>query len=128
MKLTHINPDSLHKNPAFSQAILVENAEKMLFIGGQNAVDKDGNIVGKDLQTQTEQALNNILGILKSVNATQENVVSMRICVVQGQDINEGYAAAQKIWGMHPTTLSFMFVSGLAHPDYLVEIEITAVI
>jgi len=39
MKITHINPDSMLKNPAFSQAVMVEDAKKILYIGEQNGVD-----------------------------------------------------------------------------------------
>jgi 2-iminobutanoate/2-iminopropanoate deaminase len=126
MKITHINPSALHKNPAFSQAILVEEAKKMLYIGGQNGVDKKGNVVGSDLASQTEQALKNILAILESVKAKQDNVVSLKIAVVHGQDINEGFGAAQKIWGMNPTTISVIQVAALANPEFLVEIEAIA--
>jgi len=44
MTITHINPDSMHKNPAFSQAVLVEGG-RTLYIGEQNGVDDSGAIV-----------------------------------------------------------------------------------
>jgi enamine deaminase RidA (YjgF/YER057c/UK114 family) len=128
MKLEHLNPDTLHKNAAFSQAITVEGPGKLVFVGGQNAVDAGGNIVGGDLGTQTEQALRNVLAALEAAGATREDVVKLGILVVQGQDIMEGFAASQRVWGTHATTLSFAFVAGLAHPQYLVEIEAIAAV
>lgn len=127
MKITHINPDGLHKSPAFSQAIIAEGG-KTIYIGGQNGVSSDGTIVGDTLALQTEQAYRNILEILKSVGASQENVVKQTIYVVKGGDIREGYAAAQKIWGNFPTTISFIFVEALGVPGALIEIEAIAVI
>ncbi len=126
MKITHINPDSLHKNPAFSQAVSVNDASHMLYIGGQDGVTADGQLAGADFATQTEQAYKNVLEILKAANATQEHVVKLTIYVVQGQDIREGFAAAQKVWGTQPTAVSVIVVAGLAVPGALVEIEAIA--
>ena len=127
MKITHINPDGLYKSPVFSQAVLVEGG-KTLYIGGQNGILSDGKMAGDTLGVQTEQALKNILEILKSVGATQSNVVKMTIYVAKGQDIREGYAASQKVWGNFPTALTSAFVESLAVPGALVEIEAIAVL
>ena len=42
----YINPDSLNKNPAFSN-VVVEGNVKTVHIGGQDAVNASGEIVGK---------------------------------------------------------------------------------
>jgi len=127
MKITHINPDNLYKSPVFSQAVLAEGG-KTLYIGGQNGILPDGTMAGNALGVQTEQALKNILEILKSVGASQQNVVKLTIYTAKGQDIREGYAASQKIWGNNSTTISSFFVDSLAVPGALVEIEAVAVI
>jgi len=127
MKLTHINPDTMYKSPVFSQAIVAEGG-KTLYIGGQNGILPDGTMAGATLGEQTEQALKNILEILKSSGATQENVVKLTIYTAKGQDIREGYAASQKIWGNFPTTLTSMFVDSLTVPGALVEIDAIAVV
>jgi enamine deaminase RidA (YjgF/YER057c/UK114 family) len=62
------------------------------------------------------------------IGASQENVVKQTIYVVKGQDIRDGYAATQKVWGDFPTAISFVFVEGLGVPGALVEIEAIAVI
>lgn len=129
MKITHVNPDTLHKSPAFSQGVLVEGG-KTLYIGGQNGFLPDGSLVGKDLASQTEQACRNMLEILKSVGASQKNVVKQNIYVVKGQSIQEGFAAAQKVWGNFPTAITVLFVESLGALDagVLVEIDAVAVI
>ena len=128
MKIEHMNPDGMHKNPAFTQVVTVEGPAKLVIVGGQNAVDADGNIVGDDLGTQTEQALRNVLAALESAGASQENVLKLGIYIVQGQDIREGFAAAQRVWGTHATAITGVFVAGLAHPRFLVEIEALAAV
>ena len=129
MKITHVNPDSLRKNPAFSQAVLVEGG-KTLYIGGQNGFLPDGSLAGKDLASQTEQAYKNIIEILKAVGATQADVVKQSIYVVKGQSVQEGFAAAQKVWGNFPAAISVLIVEGLGAPGagVLVEIDAIAVI
>jgi enamine deaminase RidA (YjgF/YER057c/UK114 family) len=127
MKITRVNPDGLYKSPAFSQAVVVEGG-KTVYIGGQNGILPDGTMAGDTLAAQTEQAYKNILEILKTVGAWQENVVKQTIYVVKGQDIREGFAAAQKIWGNFPTAISFAFVEALGVPGALVEIEAVAVV
>lgn len=126
MKITHINPDSLYKNPVFSQAVSVEGAARTLYIGGQDGVTADGKLAGADFAAQTEQAYKNVLALLKEAGGSQENVVKLTIYIVQGQDIRQGLAAAQKVWGLHATAISVVFVSGLAVPGALVEIEAIA--
>jgi 2-iminobutanoate/2-iminopropanoate deaminase len=127
MKITYINPDGLYTSPAFSQAVVAEGG-KTIYIGGQNGILPDGTMAGDTLAAQTEQAYKNILEILKTVGASQENVVKQTISVVKGQDIREGYAATQKVWGNFPTAISFAFVESLGVPGALVEIEAIAVV
>jgi hypothetical protein len=43
----HLNPDGLHENPAYSQAVVVTGNVKTVYVGGQNAVDTAGTVVGK---------------------------------------------------------------------------------
>ena len=44
--ITHLNPEDMHINPAFAQAVIVEGAARTIYVGGQNAVSADGQIVG----------------------------------------------------------------------------------
>jgi 2-iminobutanoate/2-iminopropanoate deaminase len=129
MNITHINPDTLHKNVAFSQGVLAEGG-KTLYIGGQNGFLRDGTLAGKDLASQTEQVYRNILEVLKSVGASQENVVKMTIYVVKGQSIQDGFAAAQKVWGNFPTAISVVVVEslGAAGAGVLLEVDAIAVV
>jgi 2-iminobutanoate/2-iminopropanoate deaminase len=127
MKITHINPEGLHKNPAFSQAVVAEGG-KTIYIGGQNGVLPDGKMAGNTLASQTEQAYKNIIEILRTVGGTQKNVVKQTIYVAKGQDIKEGYTATQKVWGNFPTAISFVFVESLGVPGALVEIEAVVVV
>ncbi len=128
MEITHHNPDTLISNPAFSQAVSVEGAGRLVFVGGQNGVRADGRLAGEDLGSQTEQALENVLEALKAAGASQKDVVRLGIYIVEGQDPGMGFAASQKVWGMHPTAITVLTVSGLGPPGAVVEIEAIAAV
>jgi enamine deaminase RidA (YjgF/YER057c/UK114 family) len=130
MVFERLNPDTLHKNLAFTQVAVVSSRAKLVFVGGQNAVNAKGEIVGKDIASQTEQAYRNVIAALEAAGATLHDVFKMTIYIVQGQSLQEGFAAAQRVMGdgVPPPTVSGVFVAGLAHPDFLIEIEAVAAI
>jgi enamine deaminase RidA (YjgF/YER057c/UK114 family) len=130
-EVKYINPEGLPKNPAFTNVVTVTGPAKTIYIGGQDAVDASGAIVGKgDLKAQTEQILKNIQAALAASGARPEHVVKWNIYVLQGQSVQEGYAAFQSVWGNppNPPVITVVFVAGLGHPDFLAEIDAIAVV
>ena len=126
-----MNPDTLNKNPAFTNVVVVSGSVKTLYIGGQDAVDASGLIVGQgDLKAQTIQVLNNIQAALAAGGAELEHVIKWNLYVVQGQPLQEGFSAFQQFWGRRPNppTITMAFVAGLANPDFLVEMDAIAVV
>jgi enamine deaminase RidA (YjgF/YER057c/UK114 family) len=127
----YLNPDGLHKNPAFTQAVVVASNMTTIYVGGQNAVDNNGNIVGKnDIGVQTEKALRNLEIALRAGGAELYNVIKWNVYIVAGQSVQMGFAAFQKVWGQHPNppVITGIIVAALAHPDFLVEIDAVAVV
>ena len=129
MAVRHINPDGLHRSPAFSQAVVVEQPTKTIYIGGQNGVDTDGRVVGPTLREQATRAFRNIETILASEGANLANVVHWRIAAVAGQPIGDGVAAFQEVWNADdpPPAITVHLVAGLG-PGVLVEIDAIAVV
>ena len=130
-QVQYINPDTLNKNPAFSNVVVVSDPVKTIYVGGQDAVDASGAIIGKgDLKAQTVQVLKNIQAALAAGGASIEHVVKWNVYVVQGQSFLEGFKAFQSVFGTlpNPPAISAMFVAGLAHPDFLVEMDAIAVV
>ena len=131
MAIQFLNPEGLHTNPAYSQAVSVSGPAKTIYIGGQNAVDAAGNIVGRgDLAAQIEQILHNLELALAAAGAQPQHVVKWTIYAVQGQDVRVGLSAFQRVWGTppHPPIITVLFVAGLANPDFLAELEAVAII
>jgi len=130
-QVQYINPDGLFKNPAFSQIVTTQGGGKTIYIGGQNSVNTQREIVGRgDISEQTEQVMKNVQTALSACGATFDNLVKLTIHIVQGQDLYRGFQASQKYLGglKNPPAITGFFVFGLAHPDFLVEIDAIAFI
>jgi enamine deaminase RidA (YjgF/YER057c/UK114 family) len=129
--IQHINPDGLNKNPAFTNVITVTGPAKTIYIGGQDSVNAKGEVVGVgDIAAQSEQVYRNLKIALAAAGATIYDVVKWNVYLVQGQPLQPGFEAFQREWGDHPNppTITFNYVVGLAHPDFLVEIDAIAVV
>lgn len=124
-----LNPEGLLKNPAFSQVAITKGSGSTIYIGGQNAITPDLQIVGKgDIKRQTEYVLQNIETALKASGAMLDDLLKLNIYIVQGQDVRKGFEGAQAFIKKlkNPPVISGIIVAGLANPDYLVEIEAVA--
>ena len=77
MPRTVIQPDSLKDpRPRYSQGILTDGG-RLLFIAGQTAADRDGNVVGKDdAEKQAEQVFANLGAVLAAAGGSFDNLVS----------------------------------------------------
>ncbi|HYY89660.1 MAG TPA: RidA family protein [Chloroflexota bacterium] len=128
-RVRHLNPAGMHTNPAFSQAVVVEESARTIYVGGQNAVSADGRAVGAgDLARQTEQVFENLQTVLASAGAELHDIVKWTIHVVQGQDVRPAFGVVRRVWGAAPPpAISVIVVAGLANPEYLVELEAIAV-
>lgn len=127
-----LSPEGLLQNPAFSQVAVVNGAARTVYIGGQNAVNAQGEVIGKgDLRKQTEQMLRNLETALTAAGAGFEHVIKWNVFLLQGQSPQPAFEVVQqqvlsKL--SKPPLITMVYVAGLAHPDYLAEIEAVAVI
>ena len=130
-RVEHLNPAGLNRNPAFTNVVVVSGPVRTIYVGGQDAITGEGEIVGRgDLAAQTEQVLVNLQTALAAAGAGPEHVIKWNLLVVEGQSIQEGYAAFQRAWGNRPNPplITAAFVSALANPDFLVEMDAIAIV
>ncbi len=127
-----LSPDGLVKNPAFSHAAVVSGAVRTVYVGGQDAITADGEIVGKgDLGAQTTQILANIETALAAAGAGFEHVIKWNVFVVEGHPVGPAFEAFQRVWGDRstpPPLITVAFVKALGHPDWLAEMDAIAVV
>lgn len=127
----HLNPNGLHQNPAFSQVVVTQGQVRTVYVGGQNAVDASGAIAGKrDIEVQAEQIFKNLEIALSAGDAVLENIIKWNIYVLQGQSPQPAFEVFQRVWGNRPNPplITLLFVAGLAHPDFLMEIDAVAIV
>ena len=124
---TPIDPADIVKLnvPNYTHGRLVEGAKDWLLLSGQIGVRPD-RTWSDDFEAQADQAFNNIKACLRDAGMTMENVVFTRIYLTRREDL-DGF---RKVRSAHlgddriPSTL--LFISGLAHPDWRIEVEIVA--
>jgi enamine deaminase RidA (YjgF/YER057c/UK114 family) len=124
-----VQPSSLNDpRPRYSQGIETTGG-KLLFIAGQTASDKDGNVVGKgDIKAQTAQVFTNLKAVLEAAGGSLDDLV-MTTTYITDRANREGYNEVRRLqYKKDPPTSTLVIISGLAHPDYLIEIAGIAVI
>ncbi len=127
----HINPEGLVKTGAFTNVVVVHGPAKTVYVGGQDAVDASGTIIGKgDIQKQAQQVMKNLQVALAAGGATLQDVIKWNVYVVQGQSPQPAFEVFQETWGdrPNPPAITLLFVSGLADPDFLMEMDAVAVV
>jgi 2-iminobutanoate/2-iminopropanoate deaminase len=114
--------------PRYSQGILAEGG-KVLFIAGQTASDASGNVVGKgDIKAQTRQVFENLKAVLEAAGGSLDNIV-MTTTYITDRKNREGYNEVRRgMYKKDPPTSTLVIISGLAHEDYLIEINGIAVL
>ena len=127
--VSYLSPEGLHRNPAFSQVVVTTGPTRTVYVGGHNAVDVSGAIVGKgDIGAQAAQVAKNLRVALEAADARVEHVVKWTVYVVQGQPLGPAMGGFQQVLGElpNPPVISVLYVAGLAHPDFLLEVEAIA--
>ena len=130
MEKRAINPVPWQEQLGFSQAIEVRGTERVLYCAGQTSVDSNGKTLHPgDMVAQFRQALNNLETVLRGAGLGLSDVVRLNYYVT---DIPAFHEAAQSVHsrlkaaGCDPSS-TLLGVSRLAEPDWLIEIEATAV-
>jgi len=104
----------------------------MVFMSGQTAWDVQKKIVGGDgLLEQARQALRNVESAIEAAGGTLKDVVALRIYIVNYRTESAGAvgSALREFFSPeNPPVSTWIGVSALAVPEFLIEIEATAVL
>jgi enamine deaminase RidA (YjgF/YER057c/UK114 family) len=96
---------------------------------GQVGTDFSGQLVGQDdPRAQTEQAMKNVKQLLEEAGSEISHVVKTTTYITDARNREPVYREIGKwLKGVYPVSTGLV-VSGLAQPDWLVEIDVIAVI
>jgi enamine deaminase RidA (YjgF/YER057c/UK114 family) len=124
------NPPELGTPPGYSQVVEVR-ASRMIFIAGQTAIDRDGNVVGKsDFAAQAAQVFQNLGVALRERGCDPSNLVKLTVFLTDMGYLGSYREARNRFFASvtppAPPAVTLVEVSKLYGPDFLIEIEAIA--
>jgi enamine deaminase RidA (YjgF/YER057c/UK114 family) len=130
VRKTFNRPKGLHQPfSQYSHSVVVEGGQKLIFCAGQVAGDAEGNILGPDdFEAQGELVMANLKKVLDEAGAELSDVVKLVSYVCSPHDVKKVRALVKKYFPASPPANTICVLRGLAHPDYLLEIDATAVL
>jgi enamine deaminase RidA (YjgF/YER057c/UK114 family) len=128
--MTIITPSGLAPARGYSHGVVGQG--RLLFVAGQIGWNERAEIVGDRLVDQFDQALANVLAVVREAGGVPESLVRLTIYVVdkreyiaEQREIGEKYRARME---RHYPAMTLVEVKSLLEPGAKVEIEATAVI
>jgi enamine deaminase RidA (YjgF/YER057c/UK114 family) len=133
MKIEAVQVDGWAPPRGYANAVAVEGAQKLLFVAGQIAWDKDQRLVGTgDFARQFAQALSNCVALVREAGGRPEHIVRMTVYVTDKRRylaaLKDVGAAWRESMGRHYPAMALVQVADLLEEGAMVEIEATAAI
>ena len=127
-----INPEALGSPRGYSNGVLAPAGGRLLFIAGQIAWDKEQRIASADFVEQFEQALANLLLVVREAGGTPSTVVRLVVYVTDKAEYVARTVEIGERWralmGRHFPAMALVEVKSLLEPQAKVEIEGIAVL
>jgi 2-iminobutanoate/2-iminopropanoate deaminase len=121
-----IQPKSVHSTAGVGYSHVAKVGDT-LYIAGQIALDRSGKLVGEgDIEAQTQQVFENLQAILQELGGSLNDIVKLTTYLTDRSQLEAFRRVRNRYLSdpFPPNTL--LFISGLAQPEYLVEIEAVA--
>jgi enamine deaminase RidA (YjgF/YER057c/UK114 family) len=124
------NPPELGVPPGYSQVVEVRGG-RIIFIAGQTALDRNGEVVGKaNFAQQAVQVFENLNLALQSVGCTAADLIKLTVFLRNMDDLSAYREARNRFFAaVKPAAapaVTLVEVSRLYGPDFLIEIEAIA--
>jgi len=134
LKIERFQPEGMNVRmsagqPSYSHVVAISGTGKLVYTAGQLARDIDGNCVGPgDMRAQMEQTFKNLDACLKAAGATWADVVKTNTFVTDFDEFQKCGDIRMRYFGLATPTSTTVQISRLAGPDFMVEIELVAVV
>lgn len=130
--IVRINPPELDTPPGYSQIVDV-SAGRFIFIAGQTALDRDGNVVGKsDFAAQATQVFHNLAVALQASGCTAANLVKLTVFLTDMDNLGLYREARNRFFASvtppAAPAVTLVEVSKLYGGDFMIEIEAIAAV
>lgn len=127
------NPETMAKPTAGYSHVVEVNDGKLVYIAGQVAIDRAGNLVGKDdFRAQVQQVFENLKAAVEASGGDFHNVIKLNYYCSESVDpaqtpivreIRDKYVNTA-----NPPVSTFVVVKRLVRPEWLIEIEAVAAV
>lgn len=130
MSIERLNPDTVYKPNKGIYTQVIKASGTQVHVAGLVPWTVGNELVGKDdVAAQVGQILTNVENSLAAAGAGKSDVVRINVYTVDvARYIAEGAPVLIEFFGDTKPVSTTVEVSKLVHPDWLVEIEVTAVI
>jgi 2-iminobutanoate/2-iminopropanoate deaminase len=99
----------------------------MLYLSGISAFDPEGQVVGADIETQTQETYRNIQKVLRAAGSDLDQILQMTSFLVDLPTNGQGYVAIRKKILTRPAyTSATIGVAALMIPGLLLEVQCIA--
>jgi len=129
-EILRINPPELGTPPGYSQVVEVSSG-RIIFIAGQTALDRAGNIVGKDdFAAQADQVFRNLGVALSASRCTAANLVKLTVFLTDMTHLGLYREARNRFFATvtppAAPAVTLVEVSKLYGAEFMIEIEAIA--
>jgi enamine deaminase RidA (YjgF/YER057c/UK114 family) len=126
MAANFINPETMHAADGYTHVVEV-TSERLAYISGQVALDREGKLVGGGIRPQTRQVFENMRAALAAVGGTLGDVVKLTTYLLDVTEMDAVRAVRNEYFelGRLPAATA-VEVSRLEPDGVLIEIEAVA--
>jgi enamine deaminase RidA (YjgF/YER057c/UK114 family) len=125
--IRRMNPPTLSKPNGYTH-VVVATGSRMIYIAGQTAVDRDGNLVGPgDFRAQAKQAFENLKAGLAAAGVGFDQVVKLNYYVLDMANAPVLREVRTSYLGSAFPASTLVEVKKLARDEFMLEIEAIAV-
>jgi 2-iminobutanoate/2-iminopropanoate deaminase len=110
---------------SYSHGVEVDSPMRLVFGAGQTGVDTDGRI-GVGIEEQSRLTWRNIEGVLGGAGMEISDIVQLTMLLVSRDDLPTARAVREEFLAGHRPASTLLFVAGLAHPDWVIEVDFVA--
>jgi enamine deaminase RidA (YjgF/YER057c/UK114 family) len=130
MEKQQTNVRFINRAPAGYSHVVEVKGGRTLYIAGQLALDKEGNLVGRgDFRTQVKQVFENLKARLEEGGATFKDVVKLNYYLTDASDLQALRDTRNSyINTENPPASTLVVVKRLVREEYLIEVEAVAVV
>jgi len=127
-----INPEALGAPRGYSNGMLAPAGGRLLFVAGQIGWNTSQEIVGPDFVAQFDQALTNVIEVVRQAGGGAEHIGRLTMYVADKDEyasvLPEVGGVYRRLMGRHFPAMALVEVAALLEPGAKVEIEATAVL